>query len=668
MTLNSLRSKIVLLLTGTLLTIALPITQVSERDVTHAVYELERHAASNTMKLISFDLAARWNALLNDKIGMVRGERARLMETGSMTISVLDACARQVEQGQLSRKAAKTVARDWINRLPLEDRRYALVYDENNRVLASANAALIGQDISALRDFKGRLLAGAMREESAQFGHGFAIYDSKMMDSDAPAMRFAYFGYFGPWNWVIVVTDSARAITEQVDAQRAEMEAMIRENLSRLTLAQSGFIFVIADDGRFIASPPEEYAGLPGAKRAGDGVSLRAALKNEVAQGKFSGAFRFDLGREAHEIEYAYSRPLAWTLVAVVPEKDLLLPARQLVGRQTLIFAAIMLLALFCAVLVAARIVRPLTQLTHFARQLPEQDLLTASAIPEHIAALPARYRDEIGHLAASFLTMDRKLRENVAQLVRETTSRERIESELNIARAIQLGLLPVLLDESLRERVSLSALMRPAKEVGGDLYDYFMLSENELCFVIGDVSGKGVPAALFMAITRTLVRAAAETETDPGKIMQSINDRLSENNPNLMFVTLFLGVLHLEAGDLAYANAGHPPPILIDREGRAKKLEGRSGPACGVQENAAYRSLNARLLTGDTLLGYTDGVTEAVNGDGQQYGEERLLNTLSLSAKDALETSKRLMTDIAAFTAGTEPFDDITLIVVQRP
>src|SRR5690606_20537955 len=141
-----------------------------------------------------------------------------------------------------------------------------------------------------------------------------------------------------------------------------------------------------------------------------------------------------------------------------------------------------------------------------------------------------------------------------------ETSSRERLESELSIAHDIQMGLLPVPLDRTILDKVDLYATMLPAKEVGGDLYDYFLLNNGKLCFVIGDVSDKGVPAALFMAVTRTLVRACAEDETDPAQLMERVNNRLSENNPNLMFVTLILAVIDLETGELAWANAGHPP------------------------------------------------------------------------------------------------------------
>jgi sigma-B regulation protein RsbU (phosphoserine phosphatase) len=324
-------------------------------------------------------------------------------------------------------------------------------------------------------------------------------------------------------------------------------------------------------------------------------------------------------------------------------------------------------LSLFCAFLFAARIAQPLAQLTGFARALPEQDFLSPeSGVPEHIAALPAESRDEIGHLAAAFLFMDQRLRENIRRLVLESTTRERIESELDIARSIQLGLLPLPLADSFSTFLNLQARMLPAREVGGDLYDFFMLSEKELCVAIGDVSGKGVPAALFMAITRTLIRSAARDESDPGKMVEIINNRLSENNPNLMFVTLFLGALDIRSGELRYVNAGHPPSLVITRDGRARQLEGRSGPACGVRENIRYRTLLASLDAGDTLLGYTDGVTEAVNAEGAQYGEARLLASLSHPTKNAEETVAALLADIETFTAGTEPFDDITLIAAQ--
>src|SRR5690606_3609167 len=134
-----------------------------------------------------------------------------------------------------------------------------------------------------------------------------------------------------------------------------------------------------------------------------------------------------------------------------------------------------------------------------------------------------------------------------------------------------------------------LHATMTPAKEVGGDLYDYFDLPDGRLCVAIGDVSDKGVPAALFMAVTRTLIRASAEDESDPASIMERVNNRLSANNPNMMFVTLLIAVLDCRTGTLVWCNAGHPAPLKLAANGDLSVLEGRSGPACGVQEDLPY-------------------------------------------------------------------------------
>ncbi len=291
-----------------------------------------------------------------------------------------------------------------------------------------------------------------------------------------------------------------------------------------------------------------------------------------------------------------------------------------------------------------------LRKLTRYARELPRQDLTAPSTVPAHIASLPRRYHDEVGRLASSFLFMDKRLRENVSRLMQETTARERFESELNIARAIQLGLLPIPLRHEVLERADLHAIMQPAKEVGGDLYDYFLLPNGKLCLAIGDVSDKGVPAALFMAVTRTLIRATAEDETDPAAIMARVNNRLAENNPNLMFVTLLLGVLDLDTGELQWANAGHPPPLLIGADGSVRTLEGRSGPACGVQEDLIYLPLNAQLDYGETLVGYTDGVTDATNALGGHYGLERMVNTLARPGATAARLTERLLDDIQDF------------------
>lgn len=665
---RSLRGKIFLAVLGLLLVLAGAVMPVTQRDVTRTVEAGERHAVDNVMNLVLRDTEARWSALLDDKIRSVRAGRAQLMELGATVQSVLAGYAAMADSGMVTEGAAKGMARAWLRRLQLGDRRYAFVYDASYSVLASSNSALTDLDLSGVRDIKGRPLAQALYDESKLSGQSFALYRWALPPAaggagDAAETRYAYFGHFRPWDWVLAVSDDAQDILDQVRVQRTQMEAAMRASLSSLTLARSGFVFIMADDGRLVVPPPAQHAGLLDAADETAGRPLRDILRQPQAG---THSFMVSNGGAPWLIQTARHKPLGWTLVAAVPHSDLTAPAARLIHRQALIFAGALVLALTLAWLIATRITRPLDTLTGYARSLPEQDLTAPAEPPAQIASLPSRHRDEVGRLAASFLFMQRKLGENVGRLMEETSARERIESELNIARDIQLGLLPMPLPREVEARVELHAAMQPAKEVGGDLYDYFTLPDGRLCFAIGDVSGKGVPAALFMAVTRTLIRATAESETDPALIVQRVNNRLSENNPNMMFVTLLLGVLDLATGELAWANAGHPPPALAAADGTVRLLPGRSGPACGVQEDLSYQRLDARLQSGETLVGYTDGVTDAADRQGTQYGEARMLDRLGGPAPTAQARVQALLDDVHRFADGADPFDDITLIAIR--
>src|SRR5690606_27386593 len=245
---------------------------------------------------------------------------------------------------------------------------------------------------------------------------------------------------------------------------------------------------------------------------------------------------------DSWRIHSTHVRPLGWTIVAAVPERDFTRAATELRNQLGLFMLLVLIGGLVVAGVLSIRLTRPLHQLSEFARSLPEQDLVAGRMLPAHIAELPRRRPDEVGRLASAFAYMDEQLRQKVASLLQETSSRERLESELNIAQEIQQGLLPPPPGAALREKVDLRATMLPAKEVGGDLYDYLLLPDGRLLFAIGDVSDKGMPAALFMAGTCTLIRAIAETETDPAVMVSRINNLLSTNNPNLMFVTLIVG------------------------------------------------------------------------------------------------------------------------------
>jgi len=269
---------------------------------------------------------------------------------------------------------------------------------------------------------------------------------------------------------------------------------------------------------------------------------------------------------------------------------------------------------------------------------------------------------NEVKTLRDSFEYMQTSVN-NIINDVQDTTAKnERIESELNIASAIQRSMLPM--DFPHTKKIDLFAMLCPAKEVGGDLYDFY-IKENKLYFTIGDVSGKGVPAALYMAITRSSFRFSVGIDMKINEIVSRINNVFVTGNTTQMFVTMFAGVLDLETRKLDFCNAGHNPIIIIDKDGNAKYLRSKSNIAIGLYEDYPYEMETMTLEEDSRLLLYTDGVSEAERADKSQYGEQRLLEFANSITRGS--TSEQVMNSlrksVSSFTSGNPQNDDITIM-----
>lgn len=243
------------------------------------------------------------------------------------------------------------------------------------------------------------------------------------------------------------------------------------------------------------------------------------------------------------------------------------------------------------------------------------------------------------------------------------------IEKELEVARRIQQGMLPVStrLFKEPSPPIELAGTMIPAKEVGGDFYDFFFLDGNRLAIIIADVSGKSIPACVFMAMAKTVIRTVANKSSSTSDAFFKANEVLAIDNESGLFVTVFYGVLDLTTGELTYSNAGHTSPFLLNKDG-AKQLPRRSGLALGIIENVFEYEENAITLSpGDTLILYTDGVTEAMNAAKQLYGEESLQKELNLLAEKPLEeVLAQIVQKVNIFSGAEEQNDDITLLALR--
>ncbi len=284
---------------------------------------------------------------------------------------------------------------------------------------------------------------------------------------------------------------------------------------------------------------------------------------------------------------------------------------------------------------------------------------------------------DEFGRLARAYDNLssrlsdaERKLREKSApeSLAPVVPPSERLAHDLSTARDIQLGIVTRRLSRDPERRFDVAAYLEPAREVGGDLYLVEMLDENHLCFVVGDVSDKGIPAALFMAVTITLARAKLRFLRDPAVVLARLNDDLAIDNPQTMFVTLACGVLNVVTGELQIASAGHTLPVLI-RNGESSWLYTEGGTAAGIQTGLEFQNHTTTLQPGDQIVLYTDGVTEAMNPRSDIYGDERLLKTVGggtgAGPKTPRETLAVVRDSVKQFADSAPPSDDIAVVVV---
>lgn len=267
-------------------------------------------------------------------------------------------------------------------------------------------------------------------------------------------------------------------------------------------------------------------------------------------------------------------------------------------------------------------------------------------------------------------ITIDKSLKEieHYKQVLSSHDKLVAIRQELNIANAIQTSILPKTFPAfPERKDFDIHAKMITAKEVGGDLYDFFMLDKYRLAVVIGDVSGKGIAAALLMAVSKTLLKATAYKGIPTDSILEEVNNILTEESPDNMFVTVFYGILDTRTGSFEYSNGGHNLPFLIYNNGEVKQLENVGGLLLGAIKDVMYESKVITLKPGESLFFYTDGITEAFNQNEEEYHESRLVVLLSDNySNNTIELVDKVISNVEIFSNGVEQSDDITCLALQ--
>jgi len=356
---------------------------------------------------------------------------------------------------------------------------------------------------------------------------------------------------------------------------------------------------------------------------------------------------------------YAPIPSTGWTLAVVFPEAELLENVRKLsMTMAAMGFAGILLLTL-AVIGIARAIIRPLQMLTAATDQV---------ASGNFDMALPTVHSDdEVGILTRDFQAMQASLKEYIKNLTETTAAKERIQSELKVATNIQASLLPRIFPPFPdHPEFDIYASMVPAKEVGGDFYDFFFIDEKNLCFLIADVSDKGVPAALYMMVAKTLLKTEGQRLGEPDKMLNSVNRILASDNETCMFTTVFCAILDITTGDVSFANAGHNPPLIIDSAG-VRYLSLKPGLMLGAMAETVYATERFTLEKEGILFLYTDGVTEAKSPEDELYGEERLLKALQAAPQEGLANLIHyISSEVTHYASGAPQSDDITMLAIK--
>ncbi|MFZ2657540.1 MAG: SpoIIE family protein phosphatase, partial [Victivallales bacterium] len=386
---------------------------------------------------------------------------------------------------------------------------------------------------------------------------------------------------------------------------------------------------------------------------------LEDAGKNMLSgEGGFSRYNDFDTGRMKW-IVFSPIKSSGWSFAAIIFEDTVMEPIYSHIKRSLVYLLAGLGIIAAIIFIMSSRITRPIGLLAEAVDRLGKGDL--------EAKVTGLKNTDEIGVLARAYNKMLGDLKENVESRISEETARKSVEAELNVAREIQLSLLPRKFPPFPdRNEFELHALNLPAKFMAGDFFDFFMLDDNTLAFVIADVSGKGVPAAMFMAVTRTMLRDVSMSLKSPAVVIKQISDLISMDNDKLMFVTIFYGHYNISTGEFCYVNAGHNPPYLIRKDGKMEEFE-PTGPLAAVFPEASYTEKTIRIQPDDTLVCFTDGVTESYAGKGELFGEDRLMKLLSeIHAEPVEMICNRISGDVLKYSGG-DLKDDVTLLVLRK-
>ena len=437
----------------------------------------------------------------------------------------------------------------------------------------------------------------------------------------------------------------------------------LQEIVSSIKVLNNGFAFLLSKKGEIITHPNPNIIMKE---------NIIDFVKNSPEEISLDMVYKMLAGEEGYErFESIYLKNFAWvfyislpssnwSLAVIFPEDELYSSIEILYQVQVVLGIVGFILLLIMIITFSKKLTKPLYSLSKATKVIAQGNFDVSLPLVQS--------EDEIGDLTNSMQFMLRELKTYVKNLAETTAEKEKIESELRIAHEIQMGMIPKTFPPfPTRSDVDIYAELIPAKEVGGDLYDYFFLDDSHLCVTVGDVSGKGVPASLLMAVTRTLLRSKAQPGMKSDELVNLINENLYSDNESRLFVTYFLGIIDLSNGNFDYTSAGHNPPYVIRKNGTVELLESPHSYPLGISNRTSYKSSQIKLQFGDKLFLYTDGITEAMNLQEIMFEDDNLKTILDNNYSESVEIiANEVMSGVQKFAEDQDQYDDMTVVAIE--
>lgn len=646
----TLRTKLFLLVIVSISMAAIPIIFSAYEDFRSSNIELERKTFRSITSFVKDGLEARYFDILTYQATNTLQSKNQLRRIAMMLDSNLNILEK------FPSKEQSTFLQEWIKQLQ-QLNIHIEVYNANKKPLVNDPLFTTLKTKYNLKDAKNRSFESLLNYEQLPINGEFTVFENKNSSKSDPILVFLL---PSPEDQHIILTaiNISDISKNALDAEE-QLAKTIREKIEGFDLHKDGFIAVFDSDGTLIAHKGNNI---------GKKIDFISEKTLEEARNKSMSEEVISLSKdEKLLLHVAYFKSLNWYIVAAAPQSEIEAPTRALIHQLVGIALAAILNSLLVTLILTARLITPLQTLTEKALSLAEIDFSSPEAEELATADLPIERSDEVGQLSRAFSMMGKTLTQNIRELMETTTIKERMLGEISAARDIQMGILPTTDTASLVPHYDISAFLDPAKAVGGDFYDFFTSPEGKQVVVIGDVSGKGIPAALFMSMTVTLIRYAIGKGLSPAEVAKEINEVLRKNNPSYMFVTLFIGIFDPESGILEFVNCGHCLPYIINSttDKPITTLDNsHQSPIVGVLEHAEYVNNQTQLHKNDICFLYTDGVTEAMAPNLELYGTERFEKTLDMNRKKSLKGLIAAVNQtIIEHRGEAEQSDDITML-----